>query len=399
MRTEKFEFQSISGNQLAAKLEMPAGEPKAWALFAHCFTCSKDSLAVSRISRALGRRGVAVVRFDFTGLGGSEGDFANTNFSSNLMDLAAAADHMRRKLRPPDLLIGHSFGGAAVIAAASKIPEAKAVAVLGSPSETDSILRHMDTDAIKRDGVAEIEILGRPFKIKKQFLDDVSGPNLFRHLGRMQCELFVLHSPDDEIVGFSHAQRLFEAAKGPKSFLALPGADHLLTDRRDAEYVAEVISAWAERRIADPKPEEYAPVPGVIRVAETGRKYHQRIHSSEHAIDADEPRPMSEDAGMSPYDLLLSSLGACTSMTLRMYAHRKEWPLESVSVELKHRKIHVEDCADCETETGKIDSIEREIKITGNLDQSQRARLLEIADRCPVHKTLHAEIKVSTKLI
>lgn len=339
-----------------------------------------------------------MVRFDFTGLGGSEGDFSNTNFSSNVLDLAAAADHMRRKLRPPDLLIGHSFGGAAQIAAASKIPEVKGVAVLASPSETDSILRRMDTDALTRDGVAEIDILGRPFKIRKQFMDDVAGQNLFKHLGRMDAELFVLHSPDDEIVGFTHAQRLFEAAKGPKSFLALPGANHLLTDRRDAEYVADVLAAWAERHIADPKPESYPPSPGIIRVAETGRKYHQSIHSSEHEIDADEPRPISEDAGMSPYDLLLSALGACTSMTLRMYANRKNWPLESVSVELKHRKIHAEDCGECESESGMIDEIKREITIAGDLDDAQRARLLEIADRCPVHRTLHGEIKVDTKL-
>ena len=250
MRTERFEFPSVSGYRLAGKLEIPDGEPKAWALFAHCFTCSKDQLAVSRISKALGARGVAVLRFDFTGLGGSEGDFSNTNFSSNVLDLAAAADHMRRKLRPPSLLIGHSFGGAAQIVAASKIPEAEAVAVIGAPSETDSLLRHMDTDAIERDGEARVDILGRAFTVRKQFLDDVRGSNLFAHLARMEKEFFVLHSPDDEIVRFSHGLRLFDAAKDPNSFLALPGANHLLTDRRDAEFAADVLAAWAARRAA-----------------------------------------------------------------------------------------------------------------------------------------------------
>jgi putative redox protein len=398
MRTEKFEFPSVSGHSLAAKLELPAGEPKAWALFAHCFTCSKDHLAVSRISRALGARGVAVVRFDFTGLGGSEGDFSNTNFSSNVLDLAAAADHMRRKLRSPDLLIGHSFGGAAQIVAASKIPEARGVAVIGSPSETDSLLRRMDTEAIEREGAAEVDILGRAFTIRKQFLEDARAGNLFEHLRRLEKDFFVLHSPDDEIVRFTHGQRLYDAAKGTKSFLALPGANHLLTDRRDAEYVAQVLAAWAARYVSEPEPEAYPPLPGIVRVAETGRKYHNRVHTSEHAIDTDEPRPISEDAGMSPYDLLLSALGACTSMTLRMYANRKAWPLERVSVELRHRKIHAKDCEDCETEAGVIDVIKREIRIDGDLDEAQKKRLLEIADRCPVHRTLHGEIKVDTNL-
>lgn len=405
MRTEKFEFPGHSGEMLAARLDAPEQTPRAYALFAHCFTCTKDIYAASRIARALTETGIAVVRFDFTGLGHSEGEFANTNFSSNVEDLVAAADHMRGALAAPHLIIGHSLGGAAVLAAAGKIDEVKAVVTIGAPAEP-AHLAHMfqdSADEIAAAGQANVLLAGREFTIKKQFLDDIQEQALTDCLANLGRALLVMHSPIDNTVGIENAAAIFAAAKHPKSFISLDDADHLVSKKEDAEYAASVLASWAGRYIPAQEGTADAGVAaseGEVVVAETGENpFAQAISAGVHNLRADEPLEIGGgNTGPTPYGLLLSGLGACTSMTIRMYANRKKWPLERAVVRLRHDKIHAEDCADCETGDGRIDRIERTIELTGDLDDEQRARLLEIADKCPVHRTLESEVKVETVL-
>jgi putative redox protein len=394
-------FPGAFGTPLAARLDLPAQAPLAYALFAHCFTCSKDSLAATRISAALTERGFGVLRFDFTGLGGSEGDFANTNFSSNVADLVAAVNWLRAQHQAPAILVGHSLGGAAVLAAAHEIPEAAAVATIGAPFDPGH-LQHLFGDAataIMADGEAEVTLAGRKFNIRKQFLDDLLNHSNHERIGALRKALLVLHSPRDTTVNIDNAARIFTAAKHPKSFVSLDTADHLLTGKADAVYVAGVLAAWASRYIKVNEAPATA-LPGVVTVSETGEgKFTQIISAGPQRARADEPASVGgDDSGFTPYDLLLAGLGACTSMTLRMYAEQKKWPLDHVSVRLRHDKIHAQDCAECETRDGKVDHIEREIEITGALDDAQRARLLEIADKCPVHRTLHSEVSIKTRL-
>jgi len=399
-------FPGALGTQLSARLDSPPGPPAAFALFAHCFTCSKDTLAASRISAALTARGIAVLRFDFTGLGGSEGDFANTNFSSNIADLLAACAWLRQRHQAPRILIGHSLGGAAVLAAAHAVPEAVAVATIGAPFDPAHV-KHLLAPAvgeIERAGEAEVELGGRRFRIKKQFLDDIASHCGADAVGRLRKALLVFHSPRDTTVSIDNAARIFTAAKHPKSFVSLDDADHLITRREDAVYVAAVLSAWASRYLQAtteaPKPIS-ASEPGVVSVSETGRgKFAQAIQAGKHRLAADEPAAMGgTDTGPSPYDLLLAGLGACTSMTIRMYADHKQLPLDRVTVRLRHDKVHAEDCGECETKEGRIDRIEREIMLEGRLDESQRLKLLEIANKCPVHRTLHSEVWIPTRLV
>jgi putative redox protein len=383
-------------------MDAPAGPPLAYALFAHCFTCSKESKAASFISAALAERGVAVLRFDFTGLGGSGGEFANTNFSSNVGDLVAAADHLRKSYRAPAILIGHSLGGTAVLAAAPDIPECAAVATIGSPFDPKHVLGLIGSSAqaIEREGEAQVEIGGRSFRIKKQFLDDIRGHKLAETVARMNKALMVMHSPRDAVVDIDNAAKIFAAAKHPKSFVSLDPADHLLSRHDDATYAGHVVAAWAERYLQT-KPQDLpvAP-PGKIFVRETREgKFTNQVFVGRHVIRADEPLAAGGlDSGLSPYDLLCAALGACTSITLRMYADLKGIPLERVSVELRHEKIHATDCAECETKEGKIDRIERLIGLEGVLDPAQRQKLLEIANKCPVHRTLHSEVVIPTRL-
>jgi len=398
-------FPGSLGATLAARLDLPPGKPTAFALFAHCFTCSKDTLAASRISTALTTRGVAVLRFDFTGLGSSEGEFANTNFSSNVADLVAAAAWLRMHHEAPKLLIGHSLGGAAVLAAAPEIPEATAVATIGAPFEPAHVKRLLAPalSEIEAAGEATVELAGRTFRIKKQFLDDIGGRNGREVIGSLRKALLIFHSPRDTTVSIDNAAQIFMAAKHPKSFVSLDGADHLLTRREDASYVAAVLAAWASRYIGEPVMDAQpirADEPGIVTVAETrAGKFMQAITVGKHRLFADEPVSAGgTDSGPSPYDLLLAALGACTSMTIRMYADLKQLPLEKVTVRLRHKKVHAEDCAECETREGKIDRIEREIELAGGLDEAQRARLLEIANKCPVHRTLHSEVWIPTRL-
>jgi uncharacterized OsmC-like protein/pimeloyl-ACP methyl ester carboxylesterase len=403
MPTERFQFEGEGGHQLAAALDLPDGEPRAYALFAHCFTCGKDVLAAKRISTALAAKGIAVLRFDFTGIGASEGEFENATFSSNAADLVRAADHLRATRKAPALLIGHSLGGAAILAAASRIAEAKAVVTIAAPSDPAQVtgLFKEHLEAIRKEGKVEVSLAGRPFTITSQFLDDINEHDLMARVTLLRKALLVMHAPTDDTVGIDNATRIFLSAKHPKSFVSLAGADHLLSDKRDATYVADVISAWAERYI-DLAPPAAIAIPAdtprqvVVRETRAG-KFQQTVTVGPHHLVADEPVAAGgDDTGPGPYDFLLTALGACTSMTMRLYADRKALPLDRVTVTLKHSKIHAEDCAECETKAGMIDQLERVIAMDGALDQDQRARLMEIADKCPVHRTLTSEIRIVT---
>jgi uncharacterized OsmC-like protein/fermentation-respiration switch protein FrsA (DUF1100 family) len=401
MPAERFDFPNTAGQTLAALLDGPAGTPRAYALFAHCFTCGKDVHAAKRIAEGLTALGIAVLRFDFTGLGSSEGEFANTTFSSNVADLVAAANELRRTRRAPAILIGHSLGGAAVLAAAADVPEARAVVTIGAPCDpahVTGLFKHR-LDEIGAKGEVEVQLAGRPFRISRAFVDDLAEHRLMEHIAGLRKALLVFHSPTDEVVGIENASRIFVAAKHPKSFVSLAGADHLLSRRGDATYVASVIHAWAERYLDMPEdapdlPDESKAV--VVRETRAGR-FQQQVTVGRHRFLADEPVEAGGlDSGPGPYDLLLSALGACTAMTLRLYAERKALPLDRVTVRLSQAKIHAADCADCETREGMIDRIERAITLSGKLDEEQRRRLLEIADKCPVHRTLTSEVDIRT---
>ena len=404
MRTERFQFAGEGGHQLAAALDLPDGPVTAYALFAHCFTCGKDVLAAKRIAVALAAKGIAVLRFDFTGLGSSEGDFANSTFSSNVADLVHAADHLRETRGSPAILIGHSLGGAAILAAASRIPDAKAVVTVAAPSDPAHVT-HLFKDKIediRAQGQVEVQLAGRPFNIKREFLDDIAEHGLMAHVARLHKALLVMHSPTDDTVGVENATNIFLSAKHPKSFVSLSGADHLLSNRRDSTYVAGVIAAWAERYIeslpATPAANlGEAPRNVVVRETRAG-KFQQTVTTGPHQMLADEPVAAGgEDSGPGPYDFVLAGLGACTSMTMRMYADRKALPVDRISVTLKHNKIYAKDCAECETREGMIDRIDRVISIEGALDADQHKRLMEIADKCPVHRTLTSEVRILTR--
>jgi len=403
--TERFQFTGSEGHQLAAALDLPDGAIQAYALFAHCFTCGKDVLAARRIAAALATKGIAVLRFDFTGLGSSEGDFANSTFSSNVADLVRAADHLRQTRKAPAILIGHSLGGAAILAAAGQIPEAKAVATIAAPSDPAHVT-HLFKDRvedIRAQGKVEVSLAGRPFHIKREFLDDVAEQALNDKVAKLHKALLVMHSPTDDTVGIDNATHIFAAAKHPKSFVSLSGADHLLSQRRDSVYVADVIAAWAQRYIepdAAAAPEAGMGPRRVVVQETRASKFQQTVTVGPHQMIADEPVAAGgKDSGPGPYDFVLAGLGACTSMTMRMYADRKSLPLDRVTVTLNHSKIHASDCEECETREGMLDQIERDIAIEGNLDAEQRKRLMEIADKCPVHRTLTSEIRIVTKAV
>lgn len=404
MPIERLRFENDRGLELAARLDLPVdGQPGAYALFAHCFTCTKNLKAISHISRALNQAGFGVLRFDFTGLGESEGDFADTNFSSNVADLVAAAQHLDAHFQAPKLLVGHSLGGAAVLQAAAKIPAVQAVATIGAPCDPAHVT-HLLAESrgeIESRGEATVTLAGRQFKIKKQFLDDLEQTRMTETIRQLKCALLVCHSPVDQVVGIENAAHIFQAAKHPKSFISLDHADHLLSNEAAAFYAGAMIAAWSQRYVSRERREREAisgAEPGVfVHVSREG--YLTEVQARQHALIADEPAQVGgSDRGPTPYELLLAALGSCTAMTLRMYADRKNWPLESVDVRLQHKKIHAADCGNCESKTGKIDKIEREIRVEGALDEVQRARLLEIADRCPVHRTLTSDIVISSRL-
>lgn len=399
---EVVRFPGAQGQELVGRLTRTAAPPRAYALFAHCFTCGKDLRGAHRIAAALAGEGISTLRFDFTGLGESAGEFEGTDFSSNVQDLLAAAGWLRRERGAPALLIGHSLGGAAILAAARALPEAVAVATIGAPADPAHVKRLLAPalPELESRGEAEVRLGGRPFRIRRQLLADLEAQDLPHGLDRLGKALLILHAPADEVVPVDEARRLFQAARHPKSFVSLDGADHLLSRAEDAEWAARVIAAWAARYLPDATaPALLRSEPGLVVVRGGPSGYAQEISAGGHALRADEPVSVGgTDSGPGPYELLLAGLGACTSMTLRMYADRKGWPLEGVTVELRHRKVHAADCADCETKEGKVDEIQRALRIDGPLSDEQRARLMEIADRCPVHRTLESEIRIRTTL-
>jgi len=399
----KITFPNADGVQLAARLERPLAYPiRAYALFAHCFTCSKNLNAAVNISRALTQAGIAVLRFDFTGLGESEGDFADTNFSSNVEDLVAAAKYLEDEFDAPQLLVGHSLGGAAVLQAARHLPSVRAVATVAAPANPEHIRRLFtsEEDVIEEQGVAEVCLAGREFTIKKQFLDDLEQTTLHPILHNLKKALLILHAPTDNTVGISNAADIFQAAKHPKSFVSLDNADHLLTRDSDSRYAGATIAAWAERYFDElPKPAWHKDIHDNRVTVHTESELRTDIMANDHPLVADEPESVGgTDTGPTPYDLLAAALGTCTSMTLRMYADRKKWPLTSVTVGVKHQKVHAEDCQDCEKKSSKVDHFNRTLYIEGDLNTNQRLRLKEIANRCPVHRTLESDIRISTEL-
>ena len=406
MTSQKLTFASSRGESLAAALELPTGRPTAFALFAHCFTCSKDVAAASRISKALSARGIAVLRFDFTGLGNSEGDFANTSFSSNLEDIQSAADHLRAHYQAPELLIGHSLGGAAVLGVAPHIPEVRAVVTIGAPSQPCHLQRLFvdQLSEVRSEGTAWVQLGLRKFEITKQFVEDLEDETFTRRIRDLDAALLVYHSPIDEIVDVDEARKIYVSAKHPKSFVSLDGADHLLSKPADSEFVADTLCAWASRYLSaaptPPVPAGSAKLPeGTVVVEEVNAGFENRVTTHDHAWIADEPASVGgSNLGPNPYDLLLSSLGACTSMTLRMYAKHKQLSVGNIRVTLKHSRIHAQDCQECESDTGRVDRIELSLRITGDLTEEQRTRILQIAGKCPVHKTLIGEKEIITRL-
>lgn len=409
IETERLSIPNGRGQMLAARLDRPAaGPPHAVALFAHCFTCSKDSHAARRIAQALAARGIATLRLDFTGLGESEGDFADTHFGSNLQDLEAAIAFLRARGQAPSLLVGHSLGGAAVIAVAREAPEVRAVVTIGAPHDPAQLVRHLGDRAaeIEAQGEAEVMLGGRPFTVRRAFLEDIAAHRLDGHLAHLGRALLVMHAPTDQVVGIDNATRLFVAARHPKSFVGLEGADHLLTRAEDAAWVADVIAAWSARFLPAAPAQDSATTPapalphGQVRVSETGRSpYEAEVLAGAHRLIADEPESVGgRDAGPAPYDLLLAALGACTTMTLRMYAQRKGMKLDRASVTLTHGRVHAKDCAECEGEGPMLEVIDKVLTLEGDLSEAERARLVEIAGRCPVHRTLQARPTIRTRL-
>jgi len=406
MQSERIDFAGHSGAKLAARLDLPDREPAAAVLFAHCFTCSKDIAAARRIAQRLASLGLAVLRFDFTGLGHSQGEFANTHFTSNVEDLVRAAAYLEERGLPPRILIGHSLGGAAVLAAARRIPSAKAVVTIGAPADPAHVTDNFGASLaeIEAKGEAEVTLGGRPFTIKRAFLEDVAASKLTESISNLDRALLVLHAPLDEIVGIDNAATIFTAAKHPKSFVTLDDADHLLSRDADADYAADVIAAWSKRYIETPKADALVPrkgaPEGVVRSSEADPAgFLQNISAGpRHALEADEPETYGgSDRGPTPYQLVSAGLGACTAMTIRMYARRKQLALDHVSVDVSHDKIHGQDCETCETTSGKIDRFHRTITLEGDLTDAERQSLLEIADRCPVHRTLEGEILIETE--
>ena len=401
MPTERLTIISPAGNELAGSLELPTGLVRGAALFAHCFTCTRQSRAAVHVARALAAEGIACLRFDFTGLGDSEGEFGRAGFATDVADLVAVGAYLHDRFAQPILLVGHSLGGAAVLAAADEIglDRVAAIATIAAPADVPHVLQRIDGDlaAIRKDGEGAVTIGGRTFQLGREFIERVEGVDLLSEVAALRRPLLLLHSPTDELVGIENASALFGAAKHPKSFVSLEGADHLLLDETDARFAASIIASWAHRYM--PLDEDW-PMPDEGVVVRTGHgKFGTEVHTATHRFVADEPRSIGgDDSGPTPYDLLLGALGTCTAMTMTMYADRKKWPLEGVSIHLTHDRDHAKDCDHCEESDAKVQSIDRKITLAGDrLDDAQRARLMEIADMCPVHRTLEGELHVHSR--
>ncbi|TMM49883.1 bifunctional alpha/beta hydrolase/OsmC family protein [Qipengyuania marisflavi] len=403
MPTETLTIDTKAGHTLEGSLELPTGLVRGAALFAHCFTCTRNSKAAVAVTRALAREGIATLRFDFTGLGGSEGDFGRAGFATDVSDLVEAAELILERFQQPILLVGHSLGGAAVLAAADDLGEDKvaAIATIGAPSDVPHVLERIEgnLDAVRKDGEGTVSIGGREFCLGREFLERVENIDLLEEIGRLRKPLLILHSPTDDIVGVDNASALFGAAKHPKSFVSMDGADHLLLDQADAQFAADMIASWAGRYL--PLRDDW-PMPEDGVIVKTGHgKFGTEVHTSSHRFIADEPRSYGGDnSGPTPYDLLLAALGTCTAMTMKMYADRKGWPLEGTSVHLTHERDHAEDCETCLTEKQgmKSQALNRRIAIEGSeLTEEQRAKIIEIANKCPVHKTLEGNLHIYTE--
>ena len=394
-------FTTRSGHVLTGTVVQPAGPVRAVALFAHCFTCTRVSRAAVRLTDELARLGIATLRFDFTGLGSSEGDFASVGFPNDVDDLVAAAEHLTATVGAPQLLIGHSLGGAAVLVAAGRIPSVRAVATIGAPSDAGHVLDSIqgDLDAIEAQGSGEVSIGGRSFPLSAAFLRMAREADVLGAVKQLRCPLLIAHSPRDTVVGIDHARRLFEAARHPKTFLSLDDADHLLQKDADARYAARMIACWADRYLEEVSASERLE-PGVVRVVNHGDVLAVTIDARRHRLLADEPRESGgEDAGPTPYDLLLAALGACTAMTLRMVARRETIPLASVEVTLSHERNHAKDCDHCEQDDARVQAIYRNLRLVGEMTEAQRERLLAVAERCPVHRTLTGALHIHDRLL
>lgn len=401
MNYSKVSFKNAEGLDLSGYLELPLNShPHSYVLFAHCFTCNKNYFAVKNIARALSAQGYGVLRFDFSGLGESDGEFADTTFSGNVEDLISAAKYLEAEYKAPEMLIGHSLGGAAVIFAAAQLPSVKSIVTIGAPSSPVHVkhLLKSNMQEIEEKGVAEVNVGGRNFTIKKNFLDDINTYDLATFAKDLKKAFLIMHSPQDPVVAISNAEALYKQVKHPKSFVSLDGADHLLTNDKDSEYAGKVIASWASRYLEIPEEKELSTNYQVVaNLGEEG--YTTQIRSGKHYFTADEPKSFGgEDFGPSPYEFLSAGLAACTSMTIQMYARRKKWPLKNVETHVNHKKTHAEDCENCERNTAKIDVFEREIVLQGNLDEPQQQKILEIADKCPVHRTLSSKIQIKTNL-
>ncbi|NJB37751.1 bifunctional alpha/beta hydrolase/OsmC family protein [Croceivirga sp. JEA036] len=403
MQTNRVKFTNQQGQQLKGLLELPINQhPHNFVLFAHCFTCTKNLLAVKNIARGLTANGFGVLRFDFTGLGESEGEFADTNFSGNVEDVIAAANFLDATYKAPSLLVGHSLGGAAVLQAAAKLDFVTAVATIGAPSHPEHV-KHLfksNLEEIKRSGKAVVHLSGRDFTITRQFVKDLEQNAAKENIQDLRKALLVLHSPQDTIVGIQNAEEIYTAAHHPKSFISLDGADHLLSDKEDATYVGNVIANWATRYVTIKAETPLKSKQEVIASLDSNASFTTQMKVGDHLMVADEPVSFGgQNFGPSPYELVSAGLSACTAMTVQMYAKRKNWPLENIEVHTTYNKQHAVDCEHCEEPTAKIDTFHRFIKFTGNLDQKQIARMLEIADKCPVHKTLHSQTQVITEFL
>ncbi|HEX8245570.1 MAG TPA: alpha/beta fold hydrolase [Longimicrobium sp.] len=397
-------FPGSEGQTLSGRLEMPPdGEAVGGAVIAHCFTCASTLTAVVQMARALARERLAVLRFDFTGLGESEGQFAQAHFSACVEDLQAAAAFMAARGFPVRLLVGHSLGGTAALAAAAGIESLAALATVAAPFDPWHATRMFgaSVEEIERAGEATVQLGGRPFRVTRELLHDLRGAKMEERIRALRIPLLILHSPLDQTVGIDNATKIWTAARHPKSFISLDDADHLLTRKEDAQYAGQVIAAWASRWMPQP------PAPAMEELYEAGRvvtvtrgsAFRTEIAAGRHVWVSDEPVAVGgADAAPSPYDYLVAALGACTGMTLKAYAERKQWPLEEVTVRMTHGKVHGIDEQHCADREARVDRIERELEIEGDLSAEQRARLLEIADKCPVHRTLTAGVFVETRV-